>query len=159
MNSSKAGKIAGKLAVKTGQIKQFIAAAATPEARQKAYETCRKKGIRAFTSKVEDSVYEILCERFGAEDVKRWKYITRSCGTKHNVDLFIISLNTYIEVDGEYWHGLDRPYEELPDAFRAKFDHDRALDTYCVQNAIKLVRVTDLEIKANGLNIIFDRLV
>ena len=158
MNASKAGKIGGRKAVETGQIKQFIAAAATPESRQKARETMRKKGKGAFTSKVEEAVYNELCQKFGVDDIKRWVYIKRN-GNNHCVDLHVISIDTYLEVDGVYWHGLDRPYKELHDKTRLKFDRDRLLDAYCENNGIRLIRCTDIDVNTYGTQHIIAKLV
>lgn len=60
--------------------------------------------------------------------------------------MFIPSINTYVEVDGSYWHGLDKPYEQLGVDQRKKFDNDRRLDEHCNQCGIRLVRITDSEV-------------
>lgn len=142
--ASTAGKVAGRRAVESGQIKQFIQAAASPESRSKAQATSRAKGRRAFSSKVEDAVHAKCLEWFG--EVRRWVYITRNDGKRASVDMFIPSISTYVEVDGSYWHGLDKPYEQLGDDQRKKFDNDRRLDEHCKQHGIRLVRIIDSEV-------------
>ena len=154
--ASVAGKAAAEAGKTNGQIQQWIMAATSPEARDKARRTSRSKGRSAFTSKVEDAVYEKCLEWF--TDVKRWHYITRSNGKRCSVDLYVPSNNTWIEVDGAYWHGLDRPYEQLGAEQRGKFDHDRLLDEHCRQANIRLVRVTDREVKAGMWDAIHQRI-
>ena len=154
--ASIAGKEAGRLAVESGQIKQFIAAAALPESRLKAYATAKKKGKRAFTSKAEDLMHEKCCEWFG--EVKRWRYITRNDGRQCNVDLYVVALDTYIEVDGVYWHGLNRPYDQLGPDQRGKYDNDRLLDEHCKATGIRLVRITDLEVSAGNWKLLRERI-
>ena len=90
-------------------------------------------------------MYEKCTEWF--KDVKRWRYITRNDGKRYNVDIYISDIDTFVEVDGVYWHGLDRPYDQLGPEQRGKFDHDRQLDDHCRQANIRLVRITDLEVK------------
>ena len=151
------GKAAAAVGKENGQIRRWIMAAATPEARNKAYATARAKGKRAFTSKAEDAVFERCVEWFG--DVKRWRYITSDDGKRFNVDFYIPSIKTYVEVDGVYWHGLDRAYEELHPDQRSKFDRDRLLDEHCRHNQIRLVRILDIEVKDNRWSEIQRRIV
>jgi hypothetical protein len=140
------GKAAAEAGKTNGQIRTWIMAAASPEARLKAYATARAKGKRCFTSKVEDAVYEKCCEWFG--EVERWRFITRDDGRRCNVDLYIPSLKTYVEVDGRYWHGLTKPYEELSPEIKAKYDNDRELDAHCQRIGIRLVRIIDNQVEA-----------
>jgi len=150
------GKAGGKVAVESGQIDDLIKIAASPKVRKKAYRTARKKGSRAFTSKVEDAVFLRCQEWFG--EVKRWIYIKRNDGKNCNVDLYIPLIDTYIEVDGRYWHGLDRPYDELSPEIKAKYDHDRLLDSYCQESEIRLVRLTDREVQKGDWSAIRSKL-
>lgn len=150
--SREGGKAGGRVAVESGQIKQLILTGASPSAREKAYSTMRKKGLRAFTSKVEDAVYEKCCEWFS--EVKRWQYILRDDGKWCNIDLYIPLLNSYVEVDGMFWHGLDRPYDSLSPEIKKKYDHDRELDRYCLQAGIKLIRLTENEVKQGDWDLI-----
>ncbi len=143
--ASLGGKAGGKVAVESGQINELIRIAASPKVRKKAYRTARKKGSRAFTSKLEDAVFLRCQEWFG--EVKRWKYIKRSDGKNCNVDLYIPSIETYVEVDGRYWHGLDRPYNELSPEIKAKYNHDRLLDEHCKNANLRLIRLTEDEVR------------
>lgn len=71
------------------------------------------------------------------------------------IDIFVPETNTYIQFDGAYWHGLDRPLDviaasPLPrDACIHKtFLRDRQQDTYCREHGLRLVRITDREFAA-----------
>jgi hypothetical protein len=57
--------------------------------------------------------------------------------------VWIASRNIYVEFDGVYWHGLDRPYDQLGPTVRRKYDRDRRCDAFCKAEGIVLVRVTD----------------
>ncbi len=143
--ASQGGKAGGRAAVESGQINELIRIAASPKVRKKAYRTARKKGSRAFTSKLEDDVF-LHCQKWFGE-VKRWQYIKRSDGKNCNVDLYIPSIETFVEVDGRYWHGLDRPYDELSLEIKAKYDHDRLLDEHCNKSGIRLIRLNEDEVR------------
>jgi len=71
------------------------------------------------------------------------------------VDAYIVNFNYYIQIDGVFYHGLDKRYEDIllfskrgglyETAYR-KFVTDRELDLFCIRNNIKLCRFTDLEL-------------
>jgi hypothetical protein len=60
-------------------------------------------------------------------------------------DAYIPCINTYVQFDGEYYHGLDRPFDQLNESQRAKFDRDRRADAHFLERGLKLIRVTDRE--------------
>jgi hypothetical protein len=63
-----------------------------------------------------------------------------------DLDVLIhLSRDVYVQFDGIYYHGLDRPYVELSATQRRKYDRDRRADAWCRQNSIVLLRVTDAE--------------
>lgn len=62
-----------------------------------------------------------------------------------DIDVFVRSLDAYVQFDGVYYHGLDRPYAELTPIIRRKFDRDRAADRRFLELGLRLVRITDRE--------------
>lgn len=99
------------------------------------------------TSKAEEDLYIILCENFGLKNVCRDELLNGQ-----RVDFFIKTLDIYIQLDGEYWHGLNRKLEIIK---KSKTQHDKKiydqicrdkkLNQFCKKNKIKLVRITDKE--------------
>jgi hypothetical protein len=124
----------------------------TPEARvknvsletqQKRHETLRKNGTYG-SSKPEEECYQQLCEKFTHVErqvrVHRWP-----------IDFYIVSIDTYIQFDGIYWHGLDRPIEEIAQhktkhdvQIHKKWLTDREQDLWFRENNLRLVRLSDL---------------
>jgi len=151
----KGGPVSGRQAVKTGQFAQALQLAHTPEAYAKGERTRSKKGVLAFTSKVEGFFYKRCLESY--PDAVRWKFV-RVTGNHTSIDIYIPSLDAYIEVDGVYWHGLDRPYEELEPRIRAKYDRDRVLDAACHAQGITLFRITDQQVRAKDWGWLFSEL-
>lgn len=99
------------------------------------------------TSKPETRLDRILRQHFGDDDVHRqikvglWR-----------TDFYVKSIDTYVELDGEYWHGLDRPLAEL-EASMSRTDRkilgthhsDQMQTQWFADNSLRLVRITDHE--------------
>ena len=96
-------------------------------------------------SKIEDEFYEALCAHFGKDDIER-----QSSVNGWPIDFFVKSRQTYVQFDGVYWHGLDRPLNMI---LENKSPRDRVIygkwltdcqqdEWFYLQN-LKLVRVTD----------------
>jgi very-short-patch-repair endonuclease len=71
-----------------------------------------------------------------------------------NVDIYVPELDTYVQFDGTYWHGLDRPIEIIRESRSAcdttiykKWSTDREQDAWFSANGKRLIRVTDDEFK------------
>lgn len=140
---AKGGPVSGRNAVKSGQFLKCLTLAHTPGAYEKGRVTRELKGVSAFTSKPEQVFYEECLKRYGRVD--RWKFL-KVTGNHSCLDLYIPSCGVYIEVDGVYWHGLDRPYAQLEDRIKQKYNRDRALDAACSMGGIKLLRITDKQV-------------
>jgi len=133
------GKKMGKLAVESGQLAEARKLAHTPEAQRRSWETKRQHGQHK-SSYVEDDAFTRLALHF---DVERHVYIDG-----YHIDMYIPSKDVYIQFDGEYFHGLDRPYEDLNESQRAKYDRDRRADEHFKSISKKLVRITDKQFKS-----------
>lgn len=70
------------------------------------------------------------------------------------IDLYVEEIDTYVQADGVFWHGLDRSLDEIR-KLKYEVDHDilknyardREADKWFSENGRKLVRVTDIEWK------------
>lgn len=132
------------------QIPHVHAAAHTVKAYVKKHQTHKRNGTYR-QSYVETSVYTTLVAHFGVENVERHK---RPPGTKWPIDLYVKPIDTWIQVDGMYWHGLDRPIEEIRRSTKAhdqiiihKWEIDRAQDAWFAERNMRLIRVTDLQVQ------------
>lgn len=119
----------------------------TPEACIKRHETMKRNGTYRKSS-VEDQVYDYLCSTFGDDQVERNVMIN----DKWPIDFYVKSIDTYIQLDGVYWHGLDRPIEEIAkhktprDAqIHKKWMTDRAQDAWFKERGMTLKRLTDVQ--------------
>lgn len=124
----------------------------TPAACEKRWKSICRSG-RATTSAPEEMMADLLIARYGTDAIERHS-INLSKDKRESIDFHVRSLDLYIQVDGVYWHGLDRPLEEVMvrqgrqgEIIRRKWHRDRALDEYCKQEDIRLARVTDREMK------------
>lgn len=120
----------------------------TLEIRHKAHETMKREGTYR-KSKPEDRCYETLCTIF--ENVERQKCINRWL-----IDFYVKDVDCYVQLDGVYWHGLNRQLNEIAKHktpqdinIHKKFLMDRIQDKWFEANDLKLVRITDIEFDDN----------
>ncbi len=118
------------------------------EAHAKRHQTMKQNGTYG-KSKPEDDFYEALCIQFGVVDVDRQVTIH-----KWPIDFYVKSIDTYVQLDGVYWHGLDRPIEVIAEhrtprdeQIHKKWITDREQDQWFVNHDLKLVRVTDIQLR------------
>ena len=114
--------------------------------------TLKNKGsLSNCVSNIELVFRDLLYETFGGDDVIHWARINNWI-----IDFYIMSLDLYVEVDGVYWHGLNKSLSEIKKAsktsIRAKrilkcYFLDRKKDKYFIDNNIKLSRIREDEIK------------
>lgn len=115
-------------------------------AHEKRHVTMKKNGTYAKSS-AEDAFYSSLCRKFGEFDVHR--QVTMN-GWK--IDFYVHSLKTYIQFDGVYWHGLDRPVEMINASKNPRdkviletMQRDREQNHWFSARGKRLVRITDKE--------------
>jgi hypothetical protein len=109
-----------------------------------------------WASREEIKFKDILIEKFGKANIIHQKWINN-----WPIDFYIVSTNTYIQFDGVYWHGLDTPIEKLSTltgirnkARYAKFLADQKQNAWFKENNLNLIRLTDVQFKELGRNII-----
>ena len=135
----KNGRINGDRAVQSGQLAEARKLAHTPEATKKGWEARKRNGTLR-TSRPERQFVELLREWFG--DVQANPYVDGFW-----LDAYVPSIDTYVQFDGEYYHGLDVSYDRLTASQRSKYDRDRRADTHFLQKGARLIRVTDREFR------------
>lgn len=127
----------------------------TPDVVAKAFATKKKNGMLK-TSGPETQFYHLLVERFGTRDVERWVTING-----WSIDVHIKSLDVFVQFDGIFWHGLDRPITEIRSSSRPvdhqivrKWETDRDQEKWFTDQQLCLVRVTDTELNQLGSDIV-----
>lgn len=112
----------------------------------KCHETMKERGLYG-KSKVEDEFYSLLVSEFGSENIERQKLIER-----WSIDFYVKSIDTYIQFDGVYWHGLDRPLEVIAElkhprdkVIMSTVKRDKRQNNWFSKSGLCLVRVTDKE--------------
>jgi hypothetical protein len=121
----------------------------SPDRCAKRHETMKRNGTYR-SSKAEETCYEALCELFGVNDVERQVIVPEK---RWLIDFCVKSIDTYVQFDGEYWHGLDRPIEVIAEhrtprdvQIHKKWMTDREQDEWFRTRGMKLVRVTDRQL-------------
>ncbi len=123
---------------------------------KKRYSTM-KENNSFLKSEPEEKLYEYLCKRYGIENVERQKIIHR-----WPIDFFVSCKDKsfYVQLDGVYWHGLDRPIEIISEyknkqdkVIHKKWLTDREQDEWFLKNNLVLIRITDKQLKSGDFNI------
>lgn len=127
--------------------------------REHAKEVLEKRAREGtlYQSKPENKFYELLCEKFGPENVQRQVVMNNGFWS---IDFYVTSLDAYSQFDGVYWHGLDRPIDVIKEsgqrghrrdaAIYRKWIVDRQQDTWFTAQGKRLVRISDREFTANS---------
>jgi hypothetical protein len=116
---------------------------------QKSLITKKLRGTKKLTSQVEEFVGKVLYDLYGKENV-----LTQVRTTNRWVfDFQILNLNLYVQVDGVYWHGLNRPLNTIKQLKSTKdisilknIDKDTKQNQWAIDNNEIIVRFTDKEI-------------
>lgn len=124
---------------------------------RKAHETKKKNGTYK-QSKIELKLYKELVETFN--DVKYQHLVNGWL-----IDFYIVSLDLYFQFDGVYWHGLNRPIEQIKICknerdknILRKIEIDAEQNAWFKSNNIKLIRITDKFYKKEGIKGVLDKI-
>lgn len=114
----------------------------------KRHETMKRNGTYG-KSRQEDKFFEQLVTKFGADDIARSVSVNG-----WSIDFFIKSIDTYVQFDGVYWHGLNRPLENIRSSTAPRdrvilktHERDQEQNVWFAAHAMRLVRVTDKQFK------------
>lgn len=127
-------------------------ALALPDVFRRVHEARKASGAYARQSKSENAFHALLVELFGDDDVERWVVVNEHWP----IDFRVKSLDTYVQFDGVYWHGLDRPIEQIrasekvrDKAIVGKWELDQRQNRWFVEHDMRLVRITDTAFKSD----------
>ena len=111
------------------------------------------KAHKTFKSSApERRFYELLLQRYDADDIEQQKHVPH---TLWPIDFYVKSIDTWIQIDGEYWHGLDGKLDEhrqqVSESARSamivrKWEVDQEQKVWFKQRNMKLVRITDARV-------------
>jgi len=111
---------------------------------KKAHETKKRNGTYK-TSKIEREVFKAL-ENEGCAVLAQHVVLGKP------IDIMIVEDKIHVQVDGRYWHGLDRPIEEIKAStyprdrsIAERWEADRRQDEQFAERGLRLVRITDHE--------------
>lgn len=118
--------------------------AQSQEAKKKRHDTIKERGLYD-RSRAEQVAFEKLNTAFNK--IERHAFCNG-----WEIDLFVEDMKTYVQIDGVFWHGLDRHLEEII-ALKNKLDSrilmthakDRKQDAWFNARSMRLARITDKE--------------
>lgn len=109
----------------------------------KGYRALVKKGDLWMISKPEQELMTLLHEWFGADDVEHQVEVGHGTKRPWLVDFYVKSIDTYVELDGDFWHGLKDDTEHA----RLARLRDQQRNAWFAENDMRLVRVLESELK------------
>ena len=122
------------------------------ETSTKRHQTMKKNGTYR-KSNPENDCYVLLCKSYGQENIERQTRIN-----DWNIDFYIKSINVYIQLDGVYWHGLNRPIEIIKESKHPRdkviyrtWLRDQEQSVWFKENNLKLIRITDVQLKTMSI--------
>jgi len=111
--------------------------------------TSMKRNRTYGKSKVEDFAHDLLIEIFGKEEVERQHSINGWA-----IDFYVRSAKTYLQIDGVYWHGLDRSLADIKTSGKSRDSYilanrakDEQQNQWFLERNLNLIRITDKQIK------------
>jgi len=82
---------------------------------------------------------------FGIENVEQHVLVNG-----WSIDFYIKTTNVYVQFDGVYWHGLNKPIDVIKTetakrsmTIVATYEKDRHQDLWFKENNVRLIRITD----------------
>lgn len=109
----------------------------------KSLKTKEAKGINLFKkTKIEARILEALNRLYPSDDIKHPYWFEG-----HPVDFYIPSIDTWIEHDGDFWHGLIPKWHQKYPWTLERFLRDRKQDERFSDLGMNLIRITYSEVK------------
>lgn len=109
---------------------------------KKSIKTKERRGINLFKStKIEQKIYDALQKLFPSDKIEHPKWFEG-----HPVDFYVSSIDTWIEHDGEFWHGLTKESKKYDWAIK-RFNRDRQQDEKFLTLKMKLIRIFYSDVK------------
>jgi very-short-patch-repair endonuclease len=114
----------------------------------KRHETMKQNGTYAAMTKPERLMQDLLHAAFGEASVKRGYFIH-----KWPIDFYVETVKLFVQVDGVYWHGLDREKSVIMQlksprdaTILKKMMIDDEQNTWFEMHELKLLRFTDKQL-------------
>lgn len=117
----------------------------------KVYNTMKKNGTCKKISKPEMLFKLYIEENYGQHNIECQKRINN-----WNIDFYINVLNTHVQIDGIYWHGIGKTDEEIKNNINKRNKSilntkniDKKQNFWFEKNNLRLIRITDVELMQN----------
>jgi len=123
----------------------------------KAISTLIKNGNTCKRSFLEVKLYGLILELYPQAQHSIWMHKSKTGHDKTwNIDIYIPEIDTYVQFDGIYWHGLDRSIDVIANSesprdkiIYHKWKEDRAQDEWFKSQGKRLVHIFENDFKSD----------
>lgn len=126
-----------------------------PEFCRKARLSAMKNSTKSWSSHIENQFYVTLCNFFDSNDIQRQVKIQT-----WSIDFYVKSIDTYIQFDGVYWHGLNHDINDLmkcdtlqKQGIYKAWCQDKIQNEWFKQNNKNLIRITDQDFASSTFDL------
>lgn len=112
---------------------------------RKAAERSKKKHQEYGTSKLEEKFAKEFLDKLGIE----YQYQYLASDIKRYYDFYLPKQRILIEVDGDFYHGYGKVYEEMNPMQKKNHRVDEIKDRWAALHSIPLLRIWEHDIRTN----------
>ena len=112
---------------------------------RKAAERSKKKHQEYGTSKLEEKFAKEFLDKLGIE----YQYQYLASDIKRYYDFYLPKQRLLIEVDGDFYHGYGKVYEEMNPMQKKNHRVDEIKDRWAALHSIPLLRIWEHDIRTN----------
>ena len=112
---------------------------------KKTIERSKKKHQEYGTSKLEERFAHDFLDKLGVE----YQYQYYASDIKRYFDFYLVNERVILEIDGDYFHGYGKLYEEMSPMQKKNYRVDNIKNEWAAKHSIPLIRIWEHDINNN----------
>lgn len=112
---------------------------------KKTIERSKKKHQEYGTSKLEERFARDFLDKLGV----KYQYQFYASDIKRYFDFYLVNERVILEIDGDYFHGYGKLYEEMSPMQKKNYRVDNIKNEWAAKHSIPLIRIWEHDINNN----------
>lgn len=112
---------------------------------KKTVERSKKKHQEYGTSKLEERFARDFLDKLGV----KYQYQFYASDIKRYFDFYLVNERVILEIDGDYFHGYGKLYEEMSPMQKKNYRVDNIKNEWAAKHSIPLIRIWEHDINNN----------